>query len=520
MEDSDLIKLSPEQLRQLARQIKAIQARQGAAPTAQIEGGVKVDKGDAVVGTKIGTINIRYGIYEGEAPRSPAEARSIYLSVIADRCGDIPLTGLDREADDAESRYRPLGLERVYIDLDTQLSVSAKAVEKALATRQAQAMPLFGEDRADDRRPLSALEATALQRRLVLTGAPGSGKTTFVNRLCLALARAEWKDLERWPKRERQRLPVLVILRDLAQWIASRLTLPEPCAELLWEFIEHDLRRRKLDFAGKLVEQALEQGQTQVFLDGLDEVPLSLRPTLLPTLDEFARRYENAWLLITCRVASYQQAEWRLPEERFPKFELAPFDSDKIQHFVTAWYDEMAERWKEPRERTHELAAKLNEAVRRSDLARLAPNPLAESGAFWREVILLAVGYLVHSVGEYEQPLVLVDRLCPSKQPVNAAGWRKVGLAGEVLLEIGLNRVERQEQGESLLERVRKRLTALVERGLLDPAERAQAGEVLGTLGDPRFDAKRLYLSCRYRDKEEVNWGFVEIPKGYFLDGQ
>ena len=140
MEDSDLIKLSPEQLRQLARQIEAIQARQGAAPTAQIEGDVSVGKGDAVVGTKIGTINIRYGTYEGEAPRSPAEARSIYLSVIADRCGDIPLTGLDREADDAGSRYRPLGLERVYFDLDTQLSVSAKAVEKALAARQAQAI--------------------------------------------------------------------------------------------------------------------------------------------------------------------------------------------------------------------------------------------------------------------------------------------------------------------------------------------------------------------------------------------
>ncbi len=388
MDDSDKKPSVEEELkRQIARLQAELQALQGQTnTTAHIEGGVKIDKGDAVIGAKIGTINIRYGIYEGEAPRSPAEARSIYLSVIADRCGDIPLTGLDREADDAGSRYRPLGLERVYIDLDTQMSVSAKAVEKALATRQAQATPLFREEQADDRRLLSALEATALQRRLVLTGAPGSGKTTFVNRLCLALAQAEWKDLERWPKRERRRLPVLVILRDLAQWIASRPTPPEPCAELLWEFIEHDLKRRKLDFAGKLVEQALEQGQAQVFLDGLDEAPPSLRPTVLSTIDEFARRYENAWLLVTCRVASYQQAEWRLPEERFPKFELAPFDSDKIQHFVTAWYDEMAERWKEPRERTRELAAKLNEALHRSDLARLAPNPL-----------LLTVMALVHT---------------------------------------------------------------------------------------------------------------------------
>src|SRR5512147_1714990 len=101
--------------------------------------------------------------------------------------------------------------------------------------------------------PLSALEAAALQRRLVLTGAPGSGKTTFVNRLCLALARAEWKDLEHWPKRERRRLPVLVSLRDFALWLAGRPTLPEPCAELLWEFMGYDLKRRKLGFADKLV---------------------------------------------------------------------------------------------------------------------------------------------------------------------------------------------------------------------------------------------------------------------------
>ena len=50
-------------------------------------------------------------------------------------------------------------------------------------------------------------------------------------------------------------------------------------------------------------------------------------------------------------------------------------------------------------------------------------------------------------------------------------------LAGEVLLEIGPNRVERQEQGKSLLDRVRKRLTTLVERGLLDPVERAQGAK-------------------------------------------
>ena len=62
-------------------------------------------------------------------------------------------------------------------------------------------------------------------------------------------------------------------------------------------------------------------------------------------------------------------------------------------------------------------------------------------------------------------------------------------------------------------------MTTLVERGLLDPVERAQTGKVLGTLGDPRFAEERLFLPYRYRDKTEVNWGFVEIPKGPFWMG-
>ena len=59
MEKSDE-KLSVEELtRQIAQLQAELQARQGqTAPTAQIEGGVTVGKGDAVFGTKIDTINI------------------------------------------------------------------------------------------------------------------------------------------------------------------------------------------------------------------------------------------------------------------------------------------------------------------------------------------------------------------------------------------------------------------------------------------------------------------------------
>ncbi|MEZ5583642.1 MAG: NACHT domain-containing protein [Candidatus Competibacteraceae bacterium] len=333
------------------------------------------------------TLNLHFGVYEGKAPDNATEALHIYRQVIAHRCGDIPLTGLDRDADDAGKRYQPLALERVYVDLDTTTQMSDQVVKQALASGQLLKMAQSSPERAEDTRPLSALEAVALHRRLVLLGNPGAGKTTFINRLCLGLAGDQWADLEeRWPEREWNRLPVLVILRDFAGWLRNQEPAPEACASLLWVFIQWGLNRRNLGFAQDPLWQALQAGRVQLFLDGLDEVPPALRRTVLDTVDAFANSHLQVWMLVTCRVASYEQVVWQLPGERFPELRLAPFDRDKIERFVAAWYEEMAARWNQPQEHTRELAARLNEALRRPDLARLAPNPL-----------LLTVMALVHT---------------------------------------------------------------------------------------------------------------------------
>lgn len=141
----------------------------------------------------------------------------------------------------------------------------------------------------------------------------------------------------------------------------------------------------------------------------------------------------------------------------------------------------------------------------------------AKGGAFWREVILLAVGYKVHSQGEYDLPVALVNALCPKGRQRH---WRLIRLAGDALLEIGPIRVERQPSGRETLQRVRQRLTALVEQGQLNARGRAETGDVLGELGDPRFEPDLFYLPCRYRGKPEPLAGFVEIPPGSFVMGE
>ena len=81
-----------------------------------------------------------------------------------------------------------------------------------------------------------------------------------------------------------------------------------------------------------------------------------------------------------------------------------------------------------------------------ADFARRAAGLVAE-GAQWREVIMLAAGKLVYLSGDLDKPLALVAELCPSKAHDTDLGWQKAWLAGDVLLEVGLSRVNRPGVG-------------------------------------------------------------------------
>lgn len=348
----------------------------------------KLSKRETEVKSQSIHINI-FGGYEGPTPGNDDEAQRIYLASVSYRCGSVPLSGLDRTANNAESPYRAFGLDRLYIELDTETLVSDVALKQALQTNQPLTMYLQEGGRPEDLRPLAALEAAALERRMVLLGEPGSGKTTFANRLCLALAREDWTRLENWPKTMRNRLPMLIVLRDFVYWLDDQAGSPEPSPKLLDDYLRYDLHRHNLGFAEKVIKRAFDEGQALVVLDGLDEVPPRRRETVLETVDAFAENYEQAKILVTCRIASYESSQWQLPKQHFAEFKLAAFNETKISAFIDGWYEEIAERRRD-KPRTLEQAVKLKYAVRRRDLARLAPNPL-----------LLTVMALVHTEDKY-----------------------------------------------------------------------------------------------------------------------
>jgi formylglycine-generating enzyme required for sulfatase activity len=109
----------------------------------------------------------------------------------------------------------------------------------------------------------------------------------------------------------------------------------------------------------------------------------------------------------------------------------------------------------------------------------------AEQFDVWREVILLAIGHSVYVKQDYEleKPLLLVRKLCPARYDDTDAAWRKVWLAGDALLEMGVPRAT--EMDAETMQRVQSQLVQLLTGAKLPPRERA-AGNTLARLGDLR----------------------------------
>lgn len=113
---------------------------------------------------------------------------------------------------------------------------------------------------------------------------------------------------------------------------------------------------------------------------------------------------------------------------------------------------------------------------------------LAAAGDTWREVLNLAAGALVYNSNDFEKVLFAVERMVPATIPTqeDGAAWRRIWLAGEMAAVVGRPNLAESDFAETLLPRLRELLAALLANGALTPAQRAEAGDALGRLGDPR----------------------------------
>lgn len=243
-------------------------------------------------------------------------------------------------------------------------------------------------ERLTFRGPQLVTEAIAAERRLVLLGEPGSGKSTALRFLALTLARAGLdagvdlaKHLEGWSRLERhgRLLPLFLPLLPFARRMADETRRPAGAAEL-WNYL-----RDRLDDGGRheglaeAVHHELEQGHVLLMLDGLDEVAgEASRRQVVRAVQAFAHEYPQCRLVVSCRVRAYlgeQNQDWRLAD--WPVITLADWAPAQMRHFVGAWYHAAAAATGMSEAKRTEREASLRRAITvREDLRRLGVRPL------------------------------------------------------------------------------------------------------------------------------------------------
>lgn len=141
-----------------------------------------------------------------------------------------------------------------------------------------------------------------------------------------------------------------------------------------------------------------------------------------------------------------------------------------------------------------------------------------EDPLWWREVCLLGVGKA--RLGGVGYAVAVVSALLP-KDPDDVtnkgdAHWRVAALAGQALIELRLpEKTTSQSFFETLLKRSQRWMAQVMEGGHLSARERADVGDVLGQLGDPRPGVATITMG--EASLPDIVW--VRVPAGSFNMG-
>ena len=143
------------------------------------------------------------------------------------------------------------------------------------------------------------VDAVVENRRLVLLGDPGIGKSTFLNNVAWLLSRPATNALI---DRLGWRLPLPMVLRELGVRGVRRFD------DLLEAFLNHRMSAPLLEDERSYLMRTLEEGQAFLLLDGIDELgDRETRENLRSAVFEGMSRYPGCHWLMTSRIVGYDE---------------------------------------------------------------------------------------------------------------------------------------------------------------------------------------------------------------------
>ncbi len=217
-------------------------------------------------------------------------------------------------------------------------------------------------------KPPAALAVVLESPRTVIVGAPGSGKSTFLEWLQLKVANVEEQFVLGGP----QAIPLLLRLRELdVEHLPRGLALIEKAT---------DSADRASLMPPQWIERQMRAGRVLFMIDGLDETDTERRDRyVLPWLAKLLEDYPCCHYVITSRPTGYPA--WTLTKQGFTESDLLDFNPDQVAEYTRHWCTAVrlaqnepeAQARKEGAREGKEIVAQFND---HDYIRNLARNPL------------------------------------------------------------------------------------------------------------------------------------------------
>ncbi len=239
------------------------------------------------------------------------EVRSHLYKNIKSLHSTMPLWGIDR--------WVPLGELFVDVNLLEELSSSRRSELDNLwqdfsENPSYRSLDRIGLGRKRER--VLGLEVLGKNTNLMVVGKPGSGKTTYLQRVVTECNEGNLQG---------HRIPVLIKLRD---FVDDSCNIAYSLKRYLKKYWQLSSAKAKL---------ILDQGRALVLLDGLDEVTGKDGKKIAKLIKGFARTYPQVQVIVTCRTQRVTgEMDWK--SLRFQFVEVADFSELQVRAFAEHWF--------------------------------------------------------------------------------------------------------------------------------------------------------------------------------------